>query len=99
MSGKKGMKWRQGGAVVRRLDPKVTPEKDKKPKKRPPAKLGAGGDRDPVVPKCEAATNLCNGLAPRRLTGPRTGSPTFWCCLSCESYLRRNGMLVREAKE
>ena len=50
-------------------------------------------------PKCEVRTHLgCNGVAVRRMTGPKKGDPKFWCCLGCQAILNRNGVKLKEVK-
>lgn len=47
--------------------------------------------------KCEVGIlRVCNGVAVRRLTGPKEGDPKLWRCLGCQADLRRGGVKLKE---
>lgn len=50
--------------------------------------------------RCEVKTHLgCNGMAVRKVTGPKKGDPVFNCCLGCRAILSRQGVRVKEVAE
>lgn len=40
----------------------------------------------------------CNGVAVRKMTGPKKGDPEGWVCLGCCTYLYRQGVKLKEVK-
>ena len=50
--------------------------------------------------KCEIGHIFaCNGSGVSKLTGVKKGDPVFWCCLGCQSYLRRMGVRTKPAPD
>lgn len=49
------------------------------------------------TPVCKVKTHVaCTGQLVRRYEGVKKGDPTFWACLGCCAWLRRNRIKFRE---